>query len=201
MFKINFKKSILPITFSLLLASCGPQSNIEFLSIDRMFTLQSTGLPLATSGQLNAFFNLPSESLLYEDNNYFMVIKISANINNKVDSIRFSAIVEFSSLAVINARTVESSSGRNTEVSNTLSDGSKTITSTSNFTLSTGDNIERNYYILFEIRPNFNDIDEDSILVGVEVYFSLPRDQSDQLNLIGDFQDGKVFSIPISKRI
>lgn len=196
------KKAILLIAIvfsSLLLVSCGDKSygSLEATGVTRIFVKEEEALELITNGQYGDTFKLTKQTTLLNDEVYFLVIRldfISNIISDKKISPRFEAVIHIEGFEVLQSKTYETSSGKNTDVLSRLESGERESVSTSIFSLGTGKNNEMVYYVVVKFSPTLPE-NTDKFDSKVTISYN----QIDKLDLFGVYQDGQNFTISVTK--
>ena len=168
------------------------------IGIDRVYVKRDAGLPLVNTGDLQGFFNLPSETRIYSDEAYFLAINISVVSNITANNPRFLTVIEFENFEVTNPRIESVEGGENFEYTTTLESGDRSVTSTTQFPLANGNNIEIDYYLIYQIFPQ---IEGEELEISSKVTIAFDQSESDNFDILGRYQSGILFNINIEKRV
>jgi hypothetical protein len=177
---------------------CNPSlGSVEIVKLQRVYVTREEGIAYSNTGNLEAFFGLPTHSRIYSDTDYFLAINIGmiTNMNNKGQA-RINAVIEFENFEVTNPKIESIEGGRNFDHTTTLEDGSRTKTSRTVFPLPQGINTEINYYMVYQIAP-ISGISED---ISSKISISFEKFEKDNYLINGRFQEGSVFTINIEIR-
>jgi hypothetical protein len=195
--KLTFNRAIV-FLLGFLPNFCSPQlGQVEIVDINRVYVLKEVGLPIANSGNLEEFFNLTSQTRIYNDQEYYLAINVSVISNISSQNPRFDTVIEFENFEVTNPKIESVEGGKNFEHTSTLEDGTRSKISRTTFSLSPGVNTEIDYYLIYQISPI---IGSSVNTISSKVSVSFERNEVDNFEIFGRYQDGSLFTINIENR-